>query len=155
MTELTVDGWERIAAESELRPRSGPVTGVPGHIARLTPAQPELPQPRPQPPIGTDQVPDVTPEPAPPDPAAGPMIRQVPYQAEPVFSEPVAVIDDTPLVVSEPTVEEPPQLVTEVPDPEPDLAPVISALPDQGQDATSIPWWRLMLGGGGSEQPPS
>ena len=83
------------------------------------------------------------------------MIRQVPYQAEPVLSEPVAVIDDTPLVVSEPTVEEPPQLVTEVPDPEPDLAPVISALPDQGQDATSIPWWRLMLGGGGSEQPPS
>ena len=61
MTELTVDGWERIAAESELRPRSGPVTGVPGHIAELTPAQPEPTQPRPQPPIGTDQVPDVTP----------------------------------------------------------------------------------------------
>ncbi|MDO5287351.1 MAG: hypothetical protein Q4G45_11120 [Actinomycetia bacterium] len=145
--EPTDDGWERIAAESELRPPHGPVTGVPGLVADLEPQQVET-EPA-SPPIQADQVPDPPPTPLAEPPGPDQPIQQVPYRAEPEPVDTVPVIKDTPLETPLPVTEEPPLLITEVPEiaPGPQPAPQ-PALPEQGAGARRTPWWRLMLGRG-------
>jgi len=152
MPDSEDEQWSRISAESELRPEHGIVADVPE--PQITP----LPDDEPLfDPIELNEVPlptagdaaDIEPE-----PDTAPPIQVVPFHSGPlaeagpdvILAAPFEVLDeDAPVAVDEPV-----EMITDVPVPHPDVQEVVSDLPDEKAQPEKTPWWRLMLGGGES-----
>lgn len=152
MPDAEDEQWSRISAESELKPDHGVVSDVPEPLITPEPEEPmfdpielnEVPLP------ALDDEPEVSEEPeAPPiqivpfhqsAPAeAGPdMISAAPFEVRPV-AEPV---EDA----------RAPEMITDVPTPNPDPVEVVADLPDHESGPTKTPWWKLMLSGGDSRR---
>ncbi len=151
MPDSEDEHWSRISADSELRPDRGVVADVPA--AQITP----LPDEPLFDPIELNEVPvpaaEVEPD-AEPEPAAVPPIQVVPFPSRPLAEAGPDVILAAPFEVRpevEPVVvEEPVEMITDVPVPHPDPIEALADLPDEKGQPGRTPWWRLMLGGGES-----
>jgi hypothetical protein len=149
--DIEDEQWSRISGESELRPDPGVVDEVPA--AQITPPDDEpLFDP-----IELNEVPlpAAVPQPeATDDRDAVPPIQVVPFQSGPLPEPGPDVIkaapfdvraDEAPVVVDEPL-----EMITDVPVPQVDTEDVVADLPEERAEAPKTPWWRLMLGGGES-----
>jgi hypothetical protein len=142
--------WQRIAAESELKPDHGVVSDVPE--AQITP---EIEEPLFDP-IELNEVPEVEAVPDVVDAPEAPPIQVVPFHqgapaevgpdvisAAPFEVRPVEVpVEDVPV----------PEMITDVPVPHPDPVEVVADLPEHDAEPAKTPWWKLMLGGGDSRK---
>jgi hypothetical protein len=153
MPDSEDEQWSRISAEAELRPEHGVVADVPA--AQITP-EPDEPL---FDPIELNEVPLLEgDEPdeveLKPDPDSPPPIQVVPFQAGPLPEAGPDVIVAAPFDVrgeAKPVaVDEPVEMITEVPVPHPDPVDVVADLPEEESQPEKTPWWRLMLGGGES-----
>ncbi len=151
MPDSEDEQWSRISAESELRPEHEIVADVPEPQITPLPDEPlfdpielsEVPLPAAERAADTDAESD--PEPAPP-------IQIVPFRAGPVAEPGPDVILAAPFEVRDErapaAVEEPVEMITDVPVPHPETVEVVADLPDKDAQPQKTPWWRLMLGGG-------
>jgi hypothetical protein len=152
MPDSEDEQWSRISAESELRPDQGVVADVPA--AQITP----LPDDEPLfDPIELNEVPLPSAEDgseAQPDAEAAPPIQVVPFRSGPLAEAGPDVILATPFEVrpddAPVLVEEPVEMITDVPVPHPDTKEGVADLPEEQAQPEKTPWWRLMLGGGES-----
>jgi len=149
MPDSEDEQWSRISAESELRPDSGIVADVPP--AQITPlpddealCDPIEPNEVPLPGEGEVQ----------PDPVPVPPIQVVPFRAGPLPEVGPDVIQAAPFDVrpeAAPVIaEEPVEMITDVPVPNPDPVEVVADLPERTAQSKKTSWWRLMLSGGES-----
>ena len=154
MPDSEDEQWSRISAEAELRPEHGVVADVPA--AQITPEPDDEPL---FDPIELNEVfllEDDPPDEAEPEqePDAVPPIQIVPFQAGPVVEAGPDVIVAAPFDVrgeaAPVAVDEPLEMITEVPVPHPDPVEVVADLPEEEAQPEKTPWWRLMLGGGES-----
>ncbi len=150
MPDSEDEQWQRIAAESELKPDHGVVSDVPE--AQITP---EVEEPLFDP-IELNEVPEVEAEPDVADEPEAPPIQIVPFHqgapaevgpdvisAAPFEVRPVEVhVEDVPV----------PEMITDVPVPHPDPVEVVADLPEHDAEPAKTPWWKLMLGGGDSRK---
>jgi hypothetical protein len=150
MPDSEDEQWQRIAAESELKPDHGVVSDVPE--AQITP---EVEEPLFDP-IELNEVPEVEAEPEVADEPEAPPIQIVPFHqgapaevgpdvisAAPFEVRPVEVhVEDVPV----------PDMITDVPVPHPDPVEVVADLPEHDAEPAKTPWWKLMLGGGDSRK---
>ena len=154
MPDSEDEQWSRISAEAELRPETGVVADVPPALITPLPDDEPLFDPielNEVPLLGADS-PDESEAPSGSD--AVPPIQIVPFQAGPVPEAGPDVIVAAPFDVrgdSAPVgVEEPVEMITDVPVPHPDPVEVVADLPEENAQPEKTPWWRLMLGGGES-----
>ena len=145
MPDSEDEQWSRISAESELRPDSGIVADVPP--AQITPlAEDEAIFD----PIELNEVPLPEEDEAQPDPV--PPIQVVPFRAGPLPEVGPDVIQAAPFDVRPEAapviVEEPVEMITDVPVPHPEPVEVVADLPEEMAQSQKTPWWRLMLGSG-------
>jgi|BarGraNGADG00212_2_1021979.scaffolds.fasta_scaffold06535_2 hypothetical protein len=153
MPDSEDEQWSRISAEAELRPEHGVVADVPP--ALITPVPDDEPLFDPielnEVPLLEGEVPEVDAE---PEPDAAPPIQIVPFQAGPMVEAGPDVIVAAPFDVrgeaAPVEVEEPVEMITDVPVPHPDPVEVVADLPEEKAQPEKTPWWRLMLGGGES-----
>jgi hypothetical protein len=152
MPDSEDEQWQRIAAESELKPDPGVVSDVPE--AQITP---DVEEPLFDP-IELNEVPllEADPEPEVADEPEAPPIQIVPFHqgapaevgpdvisAAPFEVRPVEVhVEDVPV----------PEMITDVPVPHPDPVEVVADLPEHDAEPARTPWWKLMLGGGDSRK---